>query len=404
MIARGASAIGDECSAQRSGSLSFEPIARALIPLYCPDLSGNEREYVLQCLDTSWISSSGEFISRFEHAFAEITAIPHAIAVSNGTVALHLALHCLGIGPGDEVIVPTFTYIASVNTIAQTGAVPVFAESRCDDWLLDPDDVVRKITARTRAILPVHLYGAVCDMGSLCRIAERYGLAIVEDCAEAIGATFGGAHVGSFGDVGTFSFFGNKTITTGEGGMVATRNSALAERMRRVKGQGQSATRRYWHTEIGFNYRMTNICAAIGLAQLEHYGLMLARKRAIFDQYRRLLAGAPVTLQKPLPSVGAADWLFTLLLPEGIDRDTVMDLLGSEGIETRPTFFCAHEMPMYTRGHRFPVGEEISRRGLSLPSYPGMTSGDVERVATALREALEQCATRTDGPASGAAA
>jgi perosamine synthetase len=360
------------------------------IPLYVPDLSGNERRYVLQCLDTSWISSNGEFITRFERSFAELSGIPFAVAVANGTVALHLALHCLGVGPGDEVIVPTFTYIASVNAIVQTGAVPVFAECRRDDWLLDPDDVARKITARTRAIMPVHLYGAVCDMHALRRCADAYGIAIVEDCAEAFGATLDALHVGGFGQIGTFSFYGNKTITTGEGGMVVTRDAALAARLRRVKGQGQSEVRRYWHTELGFNYRMTNVCAAIGLAQLEHFEAIANRKRAVFDHYRRLLANLPVTLQKPLPGVQAADWLFTLLLAEGTDRDGVMEWMGSQEIETRPSFYCAHQMPMYDNMLSFPVSEDVSRRGLSLPSYPGMREEDVVRVVAALREALAQ--------------
>ena len=218
-----------------------------VLPVYRPDLSGNERAYVLECIDTSWISSNGSFTGRFEQAVAEATGAAHAIAVCNGTVALHLALHVLGLGPGDEVIVPTFTYIASVNTIVQTGATPVFAESRRSDWLIDVDDVERRITPRTKAILPVHLYGYACDMPALQALAARHGLAIIEDAAEALGTTLGGRHVGTFGDVGTFSFFGNKAVTTGEGGMVVANDADLAQRLRQAKGQGQSLTRRYWH-------------------------------------------------------------------------------------------------------------------------------------------------------------
>src|SRR3954451_7100343 len=238
-----------------------------VIPVYRPDLSGNERRYVLECVDTTWISSIGAFIPRFEQVLAEVSGAPHAIAVCNGTVALHLALHCLDLGPGDEVIVPSFTYIASVNTIAQTGAKPVFADVRASDWLLDPADAAARITPRTKAILPVHLYGALCDMPALCRLAETHRLRIVEDCAESLGGTLDGRHAGLFGDVGTFSFFGNKTVTTGEGGAVITRDDTLAARMRQAKGQGQSLPRRYWHEVLGFNYRMTNIAAAIGVAQ-----------------------------------------------------------------------------------------------------------------------------------------
>ena len=245
---------------------------------------------MLECLDSTWISSIGAFIGKFERAIAEATGARHAISVSNGTVALHLALHCLDIGPGDEVIVPSFTYIASVHAIAQTGATPVFADSRAGDWQLDPADVERRLTPRTKAIMPVHLYGAACDMRALMDIARRHGLRVVEDCAEALGTTIRGQHVGTFGDVGTFSFFGNKTVTTGEGGMVIAGDDALAARLRMTKGQGQSLTRRYWHEMLGFNYRMTNIAAAIGLAQIERLPAVLERKRSIASEYRRLSA------------------------------------------------------------------------------------------------------------------
>ena len=236
------------------------------IPVYRPDLSGNERRYVLECMDSSWISSIGVFVERFEQAMAEATGAAHAIAVCNGTVALHLALHVLGLRAGEEVIVPSFTYIASVNTIAQTGATPVFAESRRSDWQIDPDDAARRITRRTKAIMPVHLYGYACDMKVLQDLAAQHGLAVVEDCAEAMGTRLAGRHVGTFGEIGTFSFFGNKTVTTGEGGMLVTNDDELAMRLRQTKGQGQSLTKRYWHEIFGFNYRMTNIAAAIGTA------------------------------------------------------------------------------------------------------------------------------------------
>jgi perosamine synthetase len=371
-----------------SAHTSDRALPTELIPVYRPDLSGNERRYVMECLDTSWISSLGVFLPRFEQAVAEATGARHALAVSNGTVALHLALHCLGIGPGDEVIVPSFTYIASVNTIAQTGATPVFADCRASDWLLDPEDAARRITGRTRAILPVHLYGAACDMPALRRLADAHGLAIVEDCAEALGTIIGGRHVGTFGDVGTFSFFGNKTVTTGEGGMVIANDDDLAARLRQAKGQGQSATRRYWHEVMGFNYRMTNIQAAIGLAQMERFDAILARKREIAARYRTALAGLPITFQRPDAGVEGSDWLVTLLLPAGINRDAVMAEMQARGVETRPVFYCAHHMPMYRTEQSFPVSEDISARGLSLPSYPALTDADVLRVVDALAAAL----------------
>jgi perosamine synthetase len=369
-----------------SGSMPNAP--QPVLPVYRPDLSGNERAYVLECMDSTWISSIGIFIDRFERAVAEATGAAHAIAVCNGTVALHLALHVLGLGPGDEVIVPSFTYIASVNTIAQTGATPVFAECRKSDWLLDVDDVERRITPRTKAILPVHLYGHACDMPALQALAARHRIAIIEDSAEALGTTLSGKHVGTFGDVGTFSFFGNKTVTTGEGGMVITNDNALAKRLRQAKGQGQSLTRRYWHEILGFNYRMTNIAAAIGTAQMERFPGILARKREIAASYRSLLKDCPVEFQQPLPDMIGSAWLISLLLPEGIDRDQVMIALRSQGIETRPVFYPAHQMPMYVSNLHLPVAESIACRGISLPSYPDLTRRDIERVATALNGLL----------------
>jgi perosamine synthetase len=364
------------------------PAADFSIPVYRPDLSGNERNYVIDCVETGWISSLGPYVSRFERSIATVAGLKHAVGVCNGTVALHLALHCLGIGPGDEVIVPTFTYIASVNTIAQTGAKPVFADCRAADWLSDPDDVQRRVTSRTRAILPVHLYGAACDMRAIQSIAAANGLRVVEDCAEALGTTIAGRHVGSFGDVGTFSFFGNKTVTTGEGGMVATDNDDLAAVMRVTKGQGQSLTRRYWHERLGFNYRLTNIAAAIGLAQMERLETILALKRKIAACYRQLLADLQVTFQELSPAVSSSEWLVSVLLPIGVDRDRLIGDMAQQGVETRPVFHCAHQMPMYAVGESFPIAEDISARGISLPSFPALTALEIDKVAQAVLRSL----------------
>jgi perosamine synthetase len=363
---------------------------RSMIPVYEPDLSGNERAYVLDCMDSSWISSIGIYIGRFEEALSGITGVGDAVSLCNGTVALHLALHCLDIGPGDEVIVPAFTYIASVNAIAQTGATPIFAESRESDWLIDPAKIEALITPRTRAIMPVHLYGAICDMPAILALADRHGLKVVEDCAECLGASLHGRHPGGFGDVGTFSFFGNKTITTGEGGAVIARDPALAARLRKVKGQGQSLTRRYWHEELGFNYRMTNIAAAIGLAQAERLPDILRRKRAVANRYRELLAGLPVTFQRPDPGVESSEWLISLLLPANCDRERLMTEMRADRVETRPVFYCAHHMPMYTGRVRggFPVAEDIAARGISLPSFPTLKDDDIVQVVGALTRAL----------------
>lgn len=370
--------------------MSNPTTTRDRIPVYRPDLSGNERRYVLDCVDSTWISSLGSYIDRFESAVAEFTGRKHAVAVCNGTVALHLALHCLGIGPGDEVIVPSFTYIASVNTIAQTGATPVFAESRADDWLVDVADVVRRITPRTKAILPVHLYGAACDMPALRAVADSHGIAILEDCAEALGTTLNGQHVGTWSEAASFSFFGNKTVTTGEGGMVTTDSDAMAARLRQAKGQGQSLTRRYWHEVLGFNYRMTNIAAAIGTAQMERVRLILQRKADIASGYRARLAGTEVSFQRPHPGVIGSEWLVSLLLPPGTDRDRIMAEMSEDDIDTRPVFYPAHHMPMYRSGQHLPVAEDIAARGLSLPSFPALTDADLDRVAQSLTAALRQ--------------
>ena len=276
----------------------------------------------------------------------------------------------------------------------------MFCESRASDWLIDVDDVARRITPRTKAIMAVHLYGHPCDMPALMALAERHGIAVIEDCAEALGTTLGGRHVGRFGAVGTFSFFGNKTVTTGEGGMVICDDDALAARLRQTKGQGQSLTRRYWHEILGFNYRMTNIAAAIGTAQMERLPAILKRKRALAAQYRALLADAPVTFQTAQPDTIGSDWLVSLLLPEGADRDRVMADLQARGIETRPVFYPAHQMPMYAQGSAsgsargcaqplaLPIAESIAARGMSLPSYPDLAPRDVERVAAALTQVL----------------
>jgi perosamine synthetase len=238
-------------------------------PVYQPSLSGNEKKYVIECIDSTWISSKGKFINEFEKKFADYLGVEYAASVSNGTVALHVALLALGIGPGDEVIVPTFTYIASVNSITYTGATPVFVDSDASTWQMDIADTRKKITPKTKAILAVHLYGHPCEIEELRKIADENKIFLIEDTAEALGSEYEGRKVGTFGDISTFSFFGNKTITTGEGGMVVTNDKELYEKCVHIKGQGLAKDAEYWHDIIGYNYRMTNICAAIGLAQLE---------------------------------------------------------------------------------------------------------------------------------------
>lgn len=351
------------------------------IPIYQPVLGGNEREYVLECLDSTWISSKGKFINLFENNFAEKISTLHAASVCNGTVALHLALLALGIGPGDEVIVPTLTYIASVNAITYTGAIPIFVDSLAETWQMDPEDVRRKLSPNTRAIMAVHLYGHPCDMESLLAIAKERELFLIEDCAEAIGTLYKGRHVGSFGDIGTFSFFGNKTITTGEGGMVVTNDETLHARMVHFKGQGLAAHRQYWHDVIGYNYRMTNICAAIGLAQLEQMEVFAARKKEIATRYRRNLDGSQVAFHGEAPWASHSYWMCSILVEYPSQRDPLRDHLAERGIETRPVFYPAHTMPVYAnKFQRHPVAESLGWRGINLPSWPGLKDDQVDLI------------------------
>lgn len=353
------------------------------IPVYEPMLAGAAREYVLACLDSNWISSRGEFIDKFESNFANWSSVGYAASVSNGTVALHLALLALDIGPGDEVIVPTFTYIASVNAIAYVGATPVFVDSLPNTWQMDPKDIEAKISANTKAIMAVHLYGQPADMQAIIQVATRYGLRVVEDAAEAFGSRIGDRHVGSFGDIGTYSFFGNKTITTGEGGMVVTNDPHLDARVRKLKGQGLAGTREYWHDEIGYNYRMTNICAAIGLAQLEMADELLARKRRIAECYREALDGLPVDFFWEQPGTTSSFWMNCISVEDSAERDGLRKHLATSGIETRPAFYPAHTMPMYLgfASGRYPVAEALAAKGINLPSSPLLRDEDVAFVA-----------------------
>ena len=355
------------------------------IPLYRPDLSGNEKKYVNECLDTSWISSRGRFVAEFEHHFAARIAAEHAIAVCNGTAALHLALLALGIGPGDEVIVPTLTYVASVNAIKYTGATPVFCDSLASSWQMDPDNVERLITPQTRAIMAVHIYGQPCDLAKLCMICASNRLFLIEDCAEAFGSQFGDRCVGTFGDIATFSFFGNKTLTTGEGGMVVTSNKALADRVNHFKGQGLAANGEYWHDVIGYNYRMTNIAAAIGLAQLERAAQFIARKRELAQDYQRMLTHYPLTMHEQQPGTLHTYWMVSALTERPEQRDALRTHLARAGIETRPLFHPVHTMPMYSTHHaHHAVAENLASRGFNLPSWPGLGDQQLQDICRAI--------------------
>ncbi|MDA7799862.1 DegT/DnrJ/EryC1/StrS aminotransferase family protein [Alphaproteobacteria bacterium] len=356
-----------------------------MIPVYKPSLSGKEKEYVSRCFDSTWISSKGEYIDQFEKEFSKFIGVEHATTVSNGTVALHLALEAVGVGPGDEVIVPTFTYVASVNTILQAGAKPIFADSLEETWQVDPKDIKQKITTRTKAIMAVHLYGQSCEMEQIFELCEEHNLLLIEDCAEAFGTLYKKQHVGTFGDVATFSFFGNKTITTGEGGMVVTNNTSVYNKACHLKNQGVSSTRQYWHDQLAYNYRMTNICAAIGLAQLENAENILKKKRQIALWYDDLLVDLPLTSHNTVEKIDHSYWMYSILLLDESKRDPLREHLEKKGVETRPLFFPAHTMPHLATGQTFPVAEKISKGGMNLPSYPDLSKNDVKYICDGIK-------------------
>ena len=356
------------------------------IPVYRPELGGNEMAYVQQCLDSTWISSKGEFIDRFQSDFSRFIGAEHVVAVTNGTVALHLALLGVGIGPGDEVIVPSLTYVAAVNAIRYVGATPVFADADAKTWQINPSHVARLITPRTRAILAVHTYGQACDLAALGDLCQKHGLRLIEDCAEAFGTRIGERHVGIFGDVATFSFFGNKTVTTGEGGMVVSRDARVHALICKLRGQGLAGEKEYWHDVVGYNYRMTNICAAIGVAQMERANELIARKRKLAADMRAAMADLPLEFHLEQPGTTHSFWMISALARTEAERDGLRKALRSEGIETRPVFHPAHTMPMYAAGQTsLETSVDLAARGLNFPSWPGITKEQVATIASVCR-------------------
>jgi perosamine synthetase len=365
------------------------------LPVMEPSLGGNEMKYVSDCIASGWISSQGQYVKRFEETFAQFHDVPHALTVSNGTTALHLALVALGIGPGDEVIVPNLTFAASANVVIHCGAKPVLADVTSDTWTLDPEDVRRRITPNTRAIMPVHLYGHPCDMDPIMAIARQHNLFVVEENAEALGAEYRGTKTGAIGDIGCFSFFANKVITTGEGGMVICRDAALAHKMQVLRDHGMEKTRRYWHLVPGFNYRMTNLQAAIGLAQMERLDHFLSRRDEIVARYDAALGKVPGIVLPPRATWARnIHWLYSILIEPcaaGIDRDTLSARLSEYGIETRGFFYPLHIQPPYFHPDTaaFPVSTDISARGLSLPTANDIREEDVDRVCSALSDIVK---------------
>jgi perosamine synthetase len=364
------------------------------IPVAAPQLDGREKEYVLKCLDETWISSAGEFIGRFEQAVASYCGVRHAVATNNGTTAIHLALVALGINAGDEVIVPALTYIASANSVTYCNATPVFVDNDPVTFNIDPAAIEKAITPKTRAIMVVHLFGHPADMDPILDIAKRHNLFVVEDAAEALGAQYKGRMVGGLSDCATFSFFGNKLITTGEGGMVLTNDDDLAARLRLFRGQGMDPERRYWFQVVGYNYRMTNVAAAIGVAQMERIDTLMAARANVAAGYNHRLAKLSdrIALPQTMNWAKHSMWMYTIQLKPGLrrTRDQVMQAMDKAGVETRPVFYPMHVLPPYEHHPRGEVSraEACGANGINLPTHTLLTEADLDRVSAALEEAL----------------
>jgi perosamine synthetase len=361
------------------------------IPVCEPLLDGNEERYLLQTVRTSWISSAGSFVPEFEALFAEKVGARYGVACSSGATALQLALETLGIGPGDEVVVPTFTMIASANAVAYAGAAPVLIDSEPETFNLDVAQLEAKLTSRTKAVMPVHVYGHPVDLDRVLELATARGIHVLSDAAEAHGAEYKAAQIGGLGDLAAYSFYANKIITTGEGGMITTNRGELAERARALRGHAFDARRHFWHEHLGHNFRMTNMQAAIGLAQTERFDELVGRRRRNAELYSEALAGIRgLTLPREQPWARSVFWMYAVLVePEfGVSRDTVCVELAARGIETRTFFIPVHRQPVYRElgGERFPVAEMLSERGLYLPSAPTLTEAEIDYIGGALRE------------------
>ncbi len=361
-----------------------------VLPVYEVDLDGNEEAYVVDCVRSGEVSSLGAYVPRFESAFASFCGAARAVSTTSGTSALHLVLAALDIGPGDEVLVPALTFVATANAVRYTGARPIFVDCDPARWTLSPADLERRIGPRTRAIVVVHLFGRPADMAAILAIAEAHGIPVIEDAAQAHGAELDGKRVGCLGAAGTFSFYGNKLMTTGEGGMITLRDADIEQRLISLRYHAVSATERYWHEQVGFNYRMTNLQAAVGLAQLERFPERFARKEQIGELYRTLLADVPgICLAEPIQGARCAPWMYTVLVQDhrAWSAAGLAARLRDEGIETRPFFHPLPTLPPYRTEERYPVAEALARGGLCLPSSPRLTGVDVERVADVVRRA-----------------
>jgi perosamine synthetase len=372
-------------------------VSNVKYPISRPDLSGNEQKYALSAVNSSWISSTGEFVDQFEVRFAAFTATQYALGVTNGSSALHLALAGLGVGPGDEVLIPSLTHVATANAVLRVGATPVFVDVDSTTWCIDPEDLIKKISPRSRAVIAAHLYGHPADMDRIKEVASPHNLWIVEDTAQAHGALYKGRPVGGLGHVATFSFDGDKIITGGEGGALTTNDPELFNRLKLLRGQGMDPNRRYYFPVVGFNYRLTNIACAILCAQLERVDEILERRRSLGEQYdanMRCIHG--VETQPISRDVTVAPWLCNILVddvPGGLSTKDICSLLAANEIESQPFFTPVHQLPTYkdlptATDSALPVTLELSRKGISLPLSPSLRPVDVDFICRTLAEAV----------------
>lgn len=366
------------------------------IPVNTPLLKGNELKYLTECIETGWISSEGPYISKFEDQFSQYIGCTYGIAVSNGSAALDIAVHALQLGPGDEVIMPAFTIISPAQSVVKAGATPVLVECDHDTWNIDVKLIEEKITPKTKAIIVVHIYGLPVDLDPVIALAKKYKIKIIEDAAEMHGQTYKGKQCGSFGDISIFSFYPNKHITTGEGGMLLTNDQDLAERCKKLRNLCfEPNGPRFIHYELGWNYRMTNLQAALGVAQLEQIDGFIAKKRAMGKMYQDQLAILQEKgYQLPQPQTTFAEniyWVFGIVAPSLSEKERLVAALADKKIGTRPFFWCIHEQPVFQnmglfKNESYPIAENIARCGFYLPSGLGLSEVDQKRVISTVNE------------------
>lgn len=361
-----------------------------MIPVCEPRLGEKELENVIDCIKTNWISSKGKYITEFEEKFSKYCGAKYGIATSNGTTALHLALATAGIKSGDEVITPDFTMIATANSVTYTGAKLALVDSEPEYWNIDPNKIEEKITPRTKAIMVMHTYGHPCDMGPILDIAKAHNLLVIEDAAEAHGAEYKGERTGGLGDMGCFSFYANKIITTGEGGMVVTNNEEFAERARMLRDQAFEKEKRFWHRQLGFNYRLTNLQAAVGVAQFECIDEFVETRRRNAMYYNSLLGKVEgITLPPEAKWAKNVYWMYLILIEKnfGLSRDDLMVRLKKKGVDSRRAFYPIHTQPLYAEqfiGQKFPVADQLSDKGVYLPSGNTLTKEQIDQVVETL--------------------